>query len=519
MSQRPTLLEFIDDELLRAPMTIDQVIDVVQAQWRERRPGPGRSDADPARVLYHHRGDVVTRALVTLRASALADLQATTADPAVRPRPALESADLSLIDEDDVAVDIGIARCTQSVKLEAEVDLRELQTYTAALANDLNVSRDTTNPFRPERFVPALWAGVQTLPLSDAMKAVFLNDAAGPLSKALRRAYAAARQRLHDQGVTPARYRTIVNRDNTAWGVSLSRLRPPDGLGSPWDAVSPPPPAQGSGASPPASAPGQTDQRPAAAVASPDPRRTELLARLFEAIQNDLGLAADLAAVLQRLQPTALRVALREPSLLERHDHALWRFMDQLAHDLETSAPDQRLQLLGLGRNLVDHLAQAEAGDGLGFAWALERLLAAQRRALSRAAAAAGTDIAKLQRIADAEATPTTLTMPLDIGTLDTVPGDLLDTPPEASGAAVLAAGGLPAGATLRAYLQGEWRTLQSLWQDDRHELALLRDTAIDRRWALHQRALARLVSEGLARRYQRRSLIRRAAERVVRVR
>ena len=82
---------------------------------------------------------------------------------------------------------------------------------------------------------------------------------------------------------------------------------------------------------------------------------------------------------------------LRDPSLLDRYDHALWRFMDQLAHDLTLCAPGQRMRLLGLGRNLIDHLASTDARDSHSFAWALERLLAAQRHVLNQAVAAANT--------------------------------------------------------------------------------------------------------------------------------
>jgi hypothetical protein len=538
MSARPTLLDFIDDELLRAPMTIDQVIDAVQAQWRVRLPGHGRADGDPARLLYHHRGEVVAKALAALRASAMADLTATAPDAPPGRRIAAESPPLalSLIDEDDVAMDIEIARCVQMVKLEAEIALRELQTYTSALVNDLNVSRDT-NPFRPDRFVRALWTGVQTLPVSGAMKAAFLHDAAEPLATTLRRAYEAACQRLEDQGVTPASYRTIVVNGTTTWGATLSRYQPPedlnrlrDSMPTPLDAVPPTPPAVTAPPSRPAPLAASAAAPVAAAVPAatpidaghaappahaPDPQLIELLARLFEAIQSDFHLSPDTVAVLQRLQPAALRVALHDASLLDRYDHVLWRFMDQLAHDIEGSGPSQRLRMLGLGRNLVDHLSQAEPRDSHGFAWALERLLAAQRQSLNQAIAAAAADIAKLQRIASAEATASTRNMPLDIGSLDTVPAQLLDAqqvPP-----VQLSTSGLPPGATLRAYLQGEWRTLQSLWQDEHHELTLLYEPSDDRRWALHQRALARLLDEGLAHRFRVRSLVRRAAEKVLR--
>jgi len=246
-----------------------------------------------------------------------------------------------------------------------------------------------------------------------------------------------------------------------------------------------------------------------------DAHMIELLAHLFEAIQSEGGLGADTMALLQRLQPIALRVALRDPSLLDRYDHPVWRFMDQLAHDIETSPPAQRLRVLGLGRNLVDHLSQADQADPKGFAWALARLVATQRSHLMQALAASEENILRLQRIADAQASPTSSTMPLDIGTLDTVPAALM--PDEPARRPVVASDALTPGSLLRVYLQGEWRTLMSLWQDHSHELALLRDAAADRQFAVRQGALSRLLAEGLAQPLQVRSLVRRAAGKVLR--
>ena len=80
-----------------------------------------------------------------------------------------------------------------------------------------------------------------------------------------------------------------------------------------------------------------------------------------------------------------------------------------------------------------------------------------------------------------------------------------------------MAAIGLPPGATLRAYLQGERRTLVSLWQDRKHELALLREPATEQLFAVRQRAMARLQAEGLAHTYKVRSLVRRSADKVMR--
>ena len=269
-----------------------------------------------------------------LRLSALDDLRALlpgrpaarpATKPAVRAASLLDEPDLALIDEADVAVDIEIARCTHAVKLQAEVVLRELQTYTSALVNDANVSRDT-NPFRPERMVRALWEGVQQLPMARPLMAAFLQDAAQPLATTLQRAYAAACRRLEDQGVEPASYRTIVTSGSTIWGHTGARYQVPDDLHVLRTSL--PAPLQAEPAPPgPARDWPPLPARPAGAApanpAAPDPQLIELLARLFEAIQRDLQLAPDTVALMQRLQPTALQITLRDPSLLDRYDHTL----------------------------------------------------------------------------------------------------------------------------------------------------------------------------------------------------
>lgn len=527
MSIRPTLQDFINEELLRVPMTLDLVIDAVHQRWRERLPAQGRgSGIDPARVLQQHRREVTARAVAVLRKSAHDDLRLLQPGSLPGPPsgdktgtraaalPGLPS--LALIDESEVAVDIEIARCTEAIKQHAEVVLRELHTLTSALVNDANVSRDT-NPFRPERMVRALWDGVQMLPMARPLMAAFLQDAAQPLATILQRAYAAACRRLEEQGVEPASYRTIVTTSNTVWSQSNSLYQVPDDLnvlrGNMPRPASPPPPIPLFDAP---EAAGSARGGGTGTGTGPDPQLIELLARLFEAIQGDLRLTPETVTLMQRLQPTALRVALRDPSLLDRYDHALWRFMDQLAHAIALCPPSQKMRLLGLGRNLVDHLAQADPRDSHGFAWALERLLAAQRHTLNQAIAAAQPTIDKLERIAADQASASTGAMALDIATLDTVPAALMTDTPDVPGSGPPDAG-LPAGAALMAYLQGERRTLVSLWQDSKHELALLREPATEQLFAVHQDAITRLQAEGLAHRYKVRSLVRRSADKVMR--
>ena len=390
----------------------------------------------------------------------------------------------------------------------------------------------------------ALWVGVQVLPLSRPVMAAFLHEAAQPLAAGLQRTYQAAWMRLADQGVEPAAHRTIIAPGASigGWGGNSARYRPPAGLESlrgslpsaatsTWSSALPtlPMPIVGADlASQPArsgSAPqldaGQPALRSAVAPGLPaatNPELIDLLSRLFDTIQQQFNLAPDTVALLQRLQPAALRLALRDPSVLDTYEHPLWRFMDHLVHNIQTSGAGQRPRLVGLGRNLVDHLSNVDTSAQQGFAWALERLMAAQRHSLAQATASAAPAIDKLRRQVRADAPATTSTMPLDIASLDTVPAELMTEPAAARPASsVLAADGLRVGTVIRAYLQSDWRTLQALWQDDGHELALLLEPATDRLFALRQAALARLLAEGLAQPLRVRSLVRRAADRVLR--
>jgi len=557
------LHEFIDEEMLRAPMTLDMVIDAVQGQWRLLRAGMGlgRDRQDPGRVLQNHRGDIMASALQALRASVQGDLQlagrpggkpdawaaagidSKAADAAARKAP------LSLIDEDDVCADIELSRAIEAIRLRAEVELRELQTYTSALVNDPNVSRDT-NPFRPEVVVRALWQGVQTLPLSRATQAAFMREAAEPLAQALKLAYAAAAARLDERGVTPAAHRTIVVSGATLYGANAPRYRPPadlnvvrDSLAAPLDAL----PRAGSRPAPtrlpddtpistaivapksmplvPASPTAPAGDAPAAGA---DPQLILLLTRLFDELHADRSLPAELSSLLLRLQPAALRVALLEPALLDSYEHPVWRFMDALAQAVSVSPPADRLRMLGMGRNLVDHLAASDAPDSGRFAWALERLAAMNRHSLAQALAAAQPEIDRLRQRIASDPALSTASMPLDIGNLDTVPAELLDEAATTAPSGVRATAGLPStpGDHLRAWLQGDWRMLQLLWINDDpgsdpagEALAmwLLREPATDRLWAVRPAAIARLAAEHLVQPLHQRSLVRRAAERVLR--
>ncbi|MDT7837345.1 DUF1631 family protein [Aquabacterium sp. OR-4] len=502
MHRQPTLNDFIDDELLRAPMSFDRVIDAVLDRWRLRLPSHDRHDAQADRVLQQSRGDVVNTATRTLRRGTEPPAAATTSSPRATGAPR----ELALIGDDDVAVDIEIAHCVEAIRVRAEGELRELTTYTSGLVGDHNVARDT-NPFGPEPYTRALWEGVRTLPLSRQAHAAFMREAAHPLAEALRLAYAGAVARLQEQGVEPAAHRTIIY-SSSAWGARLPRYRPPADLSALQAPLSP----ASTGVPPrlPAEPPGAPESR--GERGAPD-----LLTQLFEAVVQDPAMPPELPPLLLRLHPLADRLAVQDRSLLVLHEHALWRFIDTAVHQVAVATAAERPRMLGLARNLIDHLCAEEQTDPSRFAWATERLAASQRHALDQALAAAAPLIERLLRITREEAGPSTSTMPLDVGSLDTVPAELLEADPAL--AADSASGHLHQavpGSHWRLYLQGDWRTLQLLWGDDGAGLWLLREPAADRPWALRASALDQLAREHLVQPLHMRSLVRRAASRML---
>ncbi len=500
MTHRHTLQDFIEDELLRAPLCFDQAIDAVLEQWRRTLPTAAQRQADGPRSVMRHRAELVGAAMTALRNMVLQHQHGLN-DKAGAAKPTARRQELSLIDEDEVSADIEIARAVALIKSEAEGELRAVQALTSALVDDLNVSRDT-NPFRPEAYVRALWQGVGVMALSPAMKAVFMRDAAPTLARVLQQGYSAACARLDEKGVVPAKYRTIVpsvtSRVLAGQGRMLddrlAELR--DSMPMPLDDL--PGPAEPTAAE-------AANQRPA----SPDPKLIELLHRLFEAMLAESSLAKPTAALLRRLHDVALNIARHDASMLEGYEHPVWRFMDLLAFTLETAATGDVVRCLAQCRKLVEGLASDSTANAAKFDGACARLIDLDHRLLEQAVRAAQPAIDRLQAAID------TASMPIDVGTLDTVPAELMlhdrPAPPVTPDWFIL-----QPGLRLRAYLQGDWRNLQVLWCDPIDDHWLLRDIATDESLALRRRALDRLAAEELALPLQPRPLVRAAAERVM---
>ena len=533
------LMQYVEDEMLRAPLLFDQVIDGSVEHARKSLPqlSPLQRSAlvDLMQALQAQRvrlGEYFMHSLREQVAAELARGGPRSAPKAAAPVP------LALVDEEVVALDVELSHCIEAIKSVAEYELRELQTFTSALVGDMDVARDH-NPFRAEIFARALWASSHALPLSKSHQVAFMRYASTPLAQLLRKGYAASTSRLESMGVEPAAYRTVIlpagSRRGRALGEAtfspdLHRMR--DSMPAPLDeSSSNRAPVQAHGSAAPdarggaASLPESWRDIARAAPHRADRQAIELVSRLFDAMLQDERIPQDVSLLISRLHGPAMRLALRDSSLLDKGAHPLWHFVNRLAYAAEMapdSADPERLQLLKVAQGTIDQLAsEPEQNTGL-YRWALERLDVFLDKRLTRRVATVASQIGALQKLEstliEGNTVPSTLFGTLDVPELDTVPANLLDdgehgssTPAQAD--AWLAA--LRTGEWVRLFLQGRWVHAQLLWPGEQGQIWLFGDGGSDATWAVRRGAMMVLHAKALIKKLQQRSIVATAAARV----
>jgi hypothetical protein len=537
MRIRPTLHDFIEQELRTAEQLFATVVDAVLDAWRLRAPAQTAGDLHAPRVLHQHRGAFAQRAAASLREQTQRKIGG--AKPAPRKTERLE---LALVDDDEVSTDIEIARVVERANATLENELRSLRTYTSALVGDVNTSRDT-NPLRPEVWVRALMAAVRDLPISRTMQTALLRSAADPLIRTIRDIYVGGCARLEAQGVEPAAHRTLVNEGVTIELTDATRARRElDRNAGETDFH---PPRAGAGEAPPSRYPLTTaidallDQleqglphatsRPPGAQGTPrdgligassdarEQRSIERLSQLFDGILSDRRLPRDSLPLLSRLYPSALRQALGQAQLLDDWTHPLWRFMDQLAFLMQTRAVGDPHANVAFAQNLIEQLVAHPTLDVRQLQSSVDRLAVYERQRFARAVAAAGREIAELTtHMRQASGEPdASIPQALDAGGLESQAPPLLrratdsrpsePTPPEQ----------WRSGTWLTIFLRGQWRRALVLWRAQAPGPWLLLDATEARHWALRRPSLERLSIEGLARELRPRSLMRDAIGRI----
>lgn len=485
MAIATTLQRLVDDELERAPLLMQQLLSAAAAD--ARLSSPLRT------MLASHE-----RRVADSFASALREQVEQTASP----MPTGGSiGDLALVDDDDVAADVAISRVIEAIDSEAEYELREFTSYVAALIGDVEISRPS-NPLGAPVYARALWDALQALPLPGAQHVALLQALAAPFARLLRQAYAAASTRLDDSGVEPAAYRTIVlapgtrePRDPVAPRADLDRLR--ESVPGPLDGS---PPSDG----------------------GVDRQAIELLTRLFDALLRDAQLPRAAHWLLSRLQASVLRVGLDDATLLDDERHPVWRFVDRLAFDAQVLGDEGEVaqQWARHAERLVDDMVHGARQDAELYRWGLQRLDAHARYLLQRRQAdahgALDAAVAGEQHAPAVDHGPT-----LDVASLETVPADLLAHEPADASRRLAEAGRWlderADGALLTLFLRRRWRVLQLLERTPPGDVWLLYELPSGPPHTVRRGALQRLRAEGLAQPCEPRSLLRDAAQAVLR--
>ena len=530
MSHRPTLAQFVEQELRLSESAFAAVVDAVLKQWRDRATLRVGSAVDALRVLHAQRDDFIRRAVQSLH-----DQTQGRPDPLGGRARKGGRLELSLVDDEEISADIEVARVVERSNAELEEPLRELRTYTSALVGDVNTARDT-NPLRPEVWVRAVLAAARGMPIARNLQTDLVRSAATPLIRAIHDNYLAACSRLQAIGVTPASYRTVVNEGVVTELTDAMRARRSLDHGDGPDAYTD---ADGLSQSTAgaledllrrveqgafarsAAAPrqqtsgGQTASR--APANAGEPPTVELLSQLYDAILADRRLPRESLPLLSRLYPAVLRQTLVDGSLLSDAGHPVWRFMDNLAFLMQTREVGDRNANVAFAQGLVEQLVAQHSADPRPFESAANRLAVLERQRFARAVSAAGSDIAMLgaaMREAAGGHAPS-LPQSLDAGGVDSEPAALLRRDGDAEPAPADAVGAWRAGSWLSIFLHGRWRRALVLWRAPSPGPLLLLDANEARHWALRVAAIERLASAGLARVFSPRSLVRGASERI----
>lgn len=523
----PALASFVDEELLRAPMLFDQTVDSTLIAMRKATdamgPAQRAATADLVQALKRHQPRLAEYFLHSVRRQVDVELGRRAPEaPAPAPPPKVNA--LALVDEEEVALDVELSHTIDAIRTTAEYELRELQTYLSALVGDPDVARDY-NPFRAETLARALWDAAHALPMSRGHQVAFLRHAGAALAQRLRVSYAAASSRLEQQGVEPAAYRTVIlppgsrreRLHDTTYAPELTDIRAALG------------PSRPPAASAAATA-GRDDRRePRHEVArdaqAVDRQAVELVSRLFEAMIADERVPADVSLLISRLQGPAMRLTLRDGSLLDQSTHPLWTFIDRFTYEAEMvpdAADPDRALLLKTAAATIDQLANEPEQRNSVYSWALETLENFLRRRLARRMTAAAAQIGTLQelehKLMTGHAVPSTMHGTLDVQQLDTVPADLVGDPrrtPSSPDDDAHWLTQLRGGAWVRMFLGGQWVHAQLLWAGERQEIWLLGDGASDITWAIRRGALLLMHRQGLLKTLRQRSIVGSAAARV----
>ncbi len=496
MTLAAPLQRFVDDEMARMPMLVEQVLRQTVDALRQAPQGALTAAERMQRFEFAQTLQTQSREFSQAFVAAFAR-RVQGGDSAVASQNA-PARGLALLDESTHNADIEIARVATQIDGVAEWELRELQTFTSALCGLPYVSV-SSNPLHPEAFAHALWqAGCALGSAQDA--ALLLRHASMPLAEALKKAIASACTRLEAQGIQPSLYRTAVPPRAESTRASL--------LTGLLESASPPHAAQ--------------TQRPTATLDAPT---RGMLHDLFDAIAQSSQMHPALRALTASLHASALELAAHDPQLLESASHPFWTLLDRFAYQSAThpdAADPQSRAWVGYATELVASLQRAPLQGAELYRDCVAKLDAYSAAQFNAQLLQAAGDI-------DALARNPPVSIAMDLGTMDTVPADLLiasapetraangntDANTNADTAAAAWLAEQQPGAWYRMFLRGRWGVTRLLWCSDARTRWLFASPHPQRNDAFEHATLLRLRAEKLIRPFVERAVVVRAAESV----
>ena len=390
MPASPLMLRFVEDELSRTDALAERTVTTTLAQLQQPSKASTAVTAADRHLQYEviealRRGSkpFVQTFVDSLQALVMTDLQGLE-NPTAISSPAVAGG-LQLMDEARVEADIQISRASQLIGNAADWELRELQTFTSTLIGQSHVSAES-NPLRPAAYAQALWDACCAISPVSAQRRLLLHSTALVLAEQIKMAWAAACTRLESQGITPSIYRTLVPTSGAP--ATASAAVTPKSFEQALQQISAllqsrpqhAPRVSTSPAMPASTAPGAQRSARVQNTNVPDgidPHIVELLSRIFEAVLSDDQLAADLRAVMARLQTSVLRLCLVDQTLIDSHQHPVWILMNRIAQASRVwpQPTDPRsARLVAFCDALARDLASAPKQTTLAFSKALVRL-------------------------------------------------------------------------------------------------------------------------------------------------
>lgn len=560
MPAPPAITRFTDEELARAPGFADHAITVtIDALSRPSADIPAVQRQALGRIAV---GVAAIRPRMTADycASLRVQLQALRRGATARPGPAAAKGGqlpLTLVDEQEVAVEVEISRVAHEIRSVAEHELRELRSYLSALGGESHVDQnhlelDATHHAR------ALWAAAQLLGAEPGWPVQFMRHGAKPLALSLRRSWAAATTRLEDAGVVAAAYRTLVLPAGlrTTFGgpavdaqalqamaqsvrrIEQSRQHPQEPASSEMALMALAPqsllPAHLPERRPeprpireliplamaPPAAPPEERSVGTTANAPPQTPAVSTVAQILDLLADDPRITLDLKPVIERLRQPILQLAATDPQLLTQDDHAAWRFVDRVAWQSSVLPPPpdrERVRTTQVIAGLVDQACKSPSLGAETFQWALERLIALERNRHERRAARHARQVQSFTAVERQLLAPGS-SSGSDLAQLPTVPADLYDTLPAALAEVPPADAWLETlttGSMARLLMRGRWVHAELLWRSPQRELWLWADCRSDEIWPVRRGALRMLFQGKLAMTAVPDTIVREAAHRL----